>query len=585
MRTPAALRRLRVPQVVATIVAAVVLAGCGAPQPPHLTMVPTRGGTAVVAVVGGPAGCRPDGPFGQDAATAAVDAVVLPSAFTVSPTGQWVLNQSLFTQVELINTAPQMIVYTLNSRAVWQDGRPVSVADLTANWHRGVIDSSALTPAYRLITSIVASPDGHDATVTFAHPYSDWRALFSSMLPARIVEERHLSCSVVTPAVDLSAGPYAISEASSSRVVLVRNPRWWGARPMLDRLVIKIAPSAATAIGWVTHNQAQVATVDDFTAPEIAAIQGASAVSSTVGQTTRMLQLVFDLHHGIAQSVGVRSEVAESLTPKLLGVSIVGYVSHDFGNGRSLLGPRLVTSTVGVDLVNDGLPPIPTTTTTSSTTTTTPSNATTTTTTSPIPGYRLTPLGWRSPSGAKLRLRIGVSDATPWSATIRRTLSTQLEAAGFGVTIVRYRTQLAVATAIVQGRIDAGVLTRTATLSQSSAERWFSLPSGRRWTVENPGGYDNPAVDADFLAAQEYLNPVDAAGAYTAIGKQLSIDVPAVELVTIPTVQLWRTALNNVFRFPFATSVTQAAPQWTISIPVPTTTKTPPTLPAPATAR
>lgn len=69
------------------------------------------------------------------------------------------------------------------------------------------------------------------------------------------------------------------------------------------------------------------------------------------------------------------------------------------------------------------------------------------------------------------------------------------------------------------------------------------------------------------------------------MSKQLAIDHPAVELVTVPTVQLWRTALNNVFRFDYANSVTQAAPQWTISIPVPTTQKAPPTLAPSATAR
>ncbi len=542
-------------------------------------MVPTRGGTAVVAVVGGPAGCRPDGPLGGTAATAAVDAVVLPSAFTVSPTGQWVLNQSLFTQVELIKTAPQMIVYTINPRAVWQDGRPVTVADLLANWHRGVIDNSVVSPAYRLISSIVASPDGHDATVTFIHPYSDWRALFAAMLPARIVEQRHFACTLVTPNVDLSAGPYVIMHASSSAVTLERNPRWWGPRPVLDRLVIKVAPSPSTAIGWVTHNQAQVATVSDFTAAGIAAAQGASAVSSTVGQTTTMLQLVFNLHHGLAQSVGVRSVVASALIPKLLGASIVGFVSHDYGNGRSLLGPRLLTTPAGVDVVNSGLPPIPTTTTTTLTT------ATTTTTTSPIPGYQLTNGGWRSASGTRLRLRIGVADSTPWSATIASTLRAQLRQAGLDVVIVHFASQIGVAMAIVRGRIDAGVLERTATVSQSASARWFSLPKGRAWTTENPGGYDNATVDAAFLAAQEYLNPVDAAGAYAAIAKQLSVDNPAVELTTIPTVQLWRTALNNVFRFPYATAVTQAAPQWTISIPVPTTAKTPPTLAPTETAR
>ncbi len=42
------------------------------------------------------------------------------------------VNSDFFTNVELTSTEPQVVTYTINPKAVWSNGRPVSWEDLAA---------------------------------------------------------------------------------------------------------------------------------------------------------------------------------------------------------------------------------------------------------------------------------------------------------------------------------------------------------------------------------------------------------------------------------------------------------------------
>ncbi len=70
--------------------------------------------------------------------------------------------------------------------------------------------------------------------------------MFNNMVPAHIAEQVGWNDGFDTfnPAVELSAGPLIIKSASSGRVVLVRNPKWWGPRSVLSRVTVTDVPSA-----------------------------------------------------------------------------------------------------------------------------------------------------------------------------------------------------------------------------------------------------------------------------------------------------------------------------------------------------
>ena len=110
---------------------------------------------------------------------------VLPSAFTVDNLGDSDYNPALIEQAELQSTKPETVVYTINPKAVWSDGVPITATDFIYAWqHQRSVPSRgerwrrgrlASTDGYQDIASMTQSNHGHTVTVVFSTPYADWQ--------------------------------------------------------------------------------------------------------------------------------------------------------------------------------------------------------------------------------------------------------------------------------------------------------------------------------------------------------------------------------------------------------------------------
>ena len=72
---------------------------------------------------------------GNSAETAAMLKPTLPRAFIIKPDGSTTLNTDYFTSIELTKTDPQVVTYTINPKAVWSDGTPITWEDIAAQIH------------------------------------------------------------------------------------------------------------------------------------------------------------------------------------------------------------------------------------------------------------------------------------------------------------------------------------------------------------------------------------------------------------------------------------------------------------------
>ncbi|MEK8172468.1 ABC transporter substrate-binding protein [Streptomyces sp. M19] len=83
------------------------------------------------------------------------------------------------------------MVYKLNPRAVWSDGRPLGAADFVAQW-RSCAAPTARTgpPATRVRPDLQVERGAgpHEVEVTFAKPYADWRSLFTPLYPRTVTD-------------------------------------------------------------------------------------------------------------------------------------------------------------------------------------------------------------------------------------------------------------------------------------------------------------------------------------------------------------------------------------------------------------
>ena len=548
-------RHLSLKFIAAVAAVGILTSGCGNSVAATQHLVAATGGTATVATVSDPADCWPLRPASLNAMSSLVQSAVLPSAFVLNEQGVWSLNRSLFSQVELSSTDPQIVIYTLNPSAVWADGTPISSDDLIANWQAGKLSSLPTARGYQALSSLV--PSGHPGLVVakFSQPYSDWRTLFADLLPAKVLSKGPQGCTLPRAAIDVSGGPFLIATANIHEVRLVRNPRWWGAPVALDRLTIRRAPTATTAIEWVTHNRAQLATVGNFSTQDVLRASQSPRTTVSVGQSGGMVQLVPNLRSGVLMQLPLRQLVAAAFDRASLGQAIVGQSTTNVGALSSVLFAGVSADEQGFD-TDPATRPTPVK----------PLDLEIAAAVGAI-GYSFHDGRWVKENGQPLTLHLGFDSSLPYGKTFALTLFSQLKTAGIASVFHEEAGVNGAARALLSGKIDAALVVRLAPQAPSQEAPWFMLPSSSTATLANPGGYANPAVAALFTQASGQLNPVDATDEYSAIDTQVAADAAAIPLVSLPTLQVWRTRLHGITIFPYGGSVTQTADRWAIFVP------------------
>ena len=206
-----------------------------------------KGGVVTIAVPCLPTQFNPNTPAGVGSATAMVTAQLWPSPFVVGP-GDAEEPSTAFDSAELVGVKPETIVYTIAKAARWSDGTPITSADFVEEW-KAQLAYGPQMPAtdpltgYRDIASVTGSSNGKVVTVVFAKPYADWEGLFASLVPAEVARRYGWVKGFAgsDPAHLLSGGPYEVtSVVPGKRLVLGRNPQYWGNPPTLDKIVFEV---------------------------------------------------------------------------------------------------------------------------------------------------------------------------------------------------------------------------------------------------------------------------------------------------------------------------------------------------------
>jgi peptide/nickel transport system substrate-binding protein len=175
----------------------------------------------------------------------------LPHLFTTSPTGDPVINHDYLTSAEITSTNPQVVTYTINPKAVWSDGMPITYRDFEAYWRSQNGTNSAYqvsgTVGYSDIGSVARGVDDRQAVVTFARPVGEWEGLFSPFTPAALNRTPQAYNTAWKTAMPITSGPFQVRsiDPTAKIVTLVRNPRWWGTPPKLDQVIFRAIPKAA----------------------------------------------------------------------------------------------------------------------------------------------------------------------------------------------------------------------------------------------------------------------------------------------------------------------------------------------------
>jgi glutathione transport system substrate-binding protein len=213
---------------------------------------------------------------GPQADAAAMLRATLPRAFRVASDGSTSVNTDYFTSVELTSTNPQVVTYTINPKAFWSDGSPITWEDIASQ----INATSGRDKAFAIanpngadrVKDVTRGVDDRQAVVTFASPYAEWKGMFAGntmLLPKSMTANPEVFNKGQLNGPGPSAGPFIVSglDRTAQRITLTRNPKWWGTPPLLDSITYLVLADEARlpALQNNTIDATGVVSLDELT--------------------------------------------------------------------------------------------------------------------------------------------------------------------------------------------------------------------------------------------------------------------------------------------------------------------------------
>ncbi|GHH85484.1 ABC transporter substrate-binding protein [Streptomyces capitiformicae] len=239
-----------------TVAGALLLTGCSSSDSPGDAAAPTGkpvdGGTLRYAVTGSPATASndPHGGLGNESDllrfALAYDVLTVPGK-DGEPKPRLAVSWKP-------NKAMNRWTFTLRDDAQFTDGRPVRAADVLYSLRR-IADKSAENYGRLADFDMKASSADGDHTVVLATRAPMAQAAKALESVSFIVPEGTKDFSKTVP----GSGPFKVRTSGAQTAVLVRNDRWWGSRPHLDRIEIQAIADPQARANAVTSGQADVA--------------------------------------------------------------------------------------------------------------------------------------------------------------------------------------------------------------------------------------------------------------------------------------------------------------------------------------
>ncbi|WP_433558096.1 ABC transporter family substrate-binding protein [Pseudonocardia xinjiangensis] len=177
-----------------------------------------------------------------------------PDLITFTADGKAVFDPDYLTDVKQETVdGNTRVTYTINPKAVYNDGTPIDWTSFDAVWKadRGTDPAYlvASTDGYDRISSLTPGVNSRQVVVTFRGINLWWQNLFGSLLHPKALSPAVFNQGYINnPHPEWGAGPYTISKFDQQNGIITfeRNPRWWGPKGKLDsRTFVVMEDSAA----------------------------------------------------------------------------------------------------------------------------------------------------------------------------------------------------------------------------------------------------------------------------------------------------------------------------------------------------
>ncbi len=198
---------------------------------------------------------------GNDENDVPVYSAIEPELFTIESDGTTQPNPDYLSSAKVTSANPQVVTLDFNPKARWTDGSPLSWQDIKAQWQAlngSNPDFQAVTnQGYVDISSVTQGATPNEVVITFSKQFAEWQSLFTRLSPLYPRSVNATPSSFNTSLAQgpplVSAGPFKVQsfDKNKNTIVMVRNPDWWGTKPVLSKLVFQVVArdNRADAIG------------------------------------------------------------------------------------------------------------------------------------------------------------------------------------------------------------------------------------------------------------------------------------------------------------------------------------------------
>jgi peptide/nickel transport system substrate-binding protein len=488
---------------------------------------------------------------------------VWPSVYVVPPDLKPVLDTDIVSSVKVLSNSPQTIQYNINPKATWSDGVPITAEDFIYNWQAqsgnpkfkdvgGKAFLPASTAGFNQIKSVTSSNHGKTATVVFSTPFTDWKSLFSPLIPAHVAQKYGFDNGFQTfgPAVEVSGGPYEIqSYTAGEDLVEVRNPHWWAAPGKLDKIIFRFILDDSQQPPAIENGEVNMVNPALASVAFLDSVKGISNFTTQVDPGLEFQHIDFNesnyylaqpgIRHAIAYGTNRAQMVQRLVTPLTTAIQPLdnhiympvqpqyrnnsdGYGDFDPAKAKALL------EAAGMKMGSDGY-------------------------FHPTSGPE---------KGQDFTLSISTTSGVPVRAEIEELFQADMRAIGVKITVQNYDANTLFGTVGPKGEFDiiefAWVLTPFASGNQPIYCS-YTDPStcGVNWDH-----YSDPVVDSLFDQANSTLNATKAAALYNEIDALLWKDMVTLPLFEEPALFGWTSSYGNVDPDASASGLPWNAQEW-----------------------
>jgi peptide/nickel transport system substrate-binding protein len=471
---------------------------------------------------------------------------VLPQACHLTPDFGVQMNSDLLDSWEQTSDNPHTIVYKIKQNASWSDGTPVSADDFIYMWKNlnGTIKDNdvATTTGYDQMKSVTGSDNGKTVTVVYKTPFSDWKSMFCSgtyMLPAHYIGKQPGGWNTgmdKNPEKVPSAGPFVVKNYTPGQsLTIVRNDKYFGAKPHLDSIVFRFLPESTTQPAALQNNEVDMI----YPQPQLDLVQQVKALpdvtsQSNLGPTFEHLDMNFK--NQFLGDIAVRKAIATGINIDELVKRTVG----QFSDKVKPLGNRIWMpfqqpyqdhftgqygkgDVAGAQKLLEGA------------------------------GYTKGSDGIYAKGGKKISLRFSTTAGNKLRETQGELLQAQLKQVGIDIKIANLDSQKLFGDALPNGNFDIADFAWVGSPFVVSGNRDIYRTGGG----SNYGNYSNPKVDQLFEQAGGEFDQNKAADLTNQADQIITDDMATIPLYNKPTFLGIRNTFVNV-----NDNATQDGPFW-----------------------